>query len=590
MLNRIIENENPTIPLLERTSYRDDASIIHGISNGVVADYTAMLNKTIKTNTDPEYPSGPVGVLHQDLMYLLARAGDRNVYIASHNPNSLFAVASPQQLGISIDEYMNEFQKLSYGIGSDEYKPWLKEYEYVRGILDQNRHFQSYLVDTAKLQYEHSYPIVGKEIFKIDPEISKALREPEANLDFLKRTLQLNPKTGYYMANGIAYLCLHEFMRLENYSVEEILNACGNSKGLCKYCGAALFSTFDDSTINFGANQYVVVYRLADCLALAVYEVPVIVLIQNAIRKSLTAIDLEQDDTYQQKVDGFTAAYCMKIYEMLKSIITNSQNEQRLLSTIKLLFHKAGWDDHTVQDILDSDYFLDIANVVAKIRGLKEEERRIDRWEPSQILNEKSAFYKAWKEGKLGEIQERLTLHAMNQPLTDWSTIEPDEKTKSEELAKATGVVSDPMKAFFIMWWKTICPVHAEHEMVKGECKYCGITEKTIDKTYSKYKKELEAILSPIQTNDVKQTTIRDNVIKEIEASPVTVPPFVNDKLLTDVYVRPMRELLEEFLQMGHIEEVKLGKETNLKILNYILKRTAISAEQVKVELIALTV
>ena len=403
LLGRFLEDSNPTLPIVVSASYDENRTNIEGIKNGVVATYSGLINDQLDVKEDEKendknssnsssnssskssnsfhdsyldsymhYPVGTPGVIHQDLEYLLPLAGDRNIYINSHTPSSLYAIMSPEIMNVDIDEYFTAYRELASGIHDEIYKPYLSKYLSTLPSLELRHNYETYVRSNkvSKDEWKHLFTDVGEINYiqgHYDRELVQALKNPERNLDLLRKKLTLDEDTGFYSADGIAYICEHEFMMYEGKSMKSILEKCANSKGCCSHCGGQLVLVIEDASISFTSIQHRLVFMFISLLELISYEDFIAHIIRSAIQKSINALEIDPLDDYTLKTEAFTAAYIFKLLALTLKAIKIS-NTTPLLTFIKNIWRKSGWDEETTKAVLDNGtYFLELDHCVAVI-------------------------------------------------------------------------------------------------------------------------------------------------------------------------------------------------------------------------------
>lgn len=607
MIGRLIENADPTLPILEPSPYDENGILVNGIKNGTVALYTTTINSPIDVKDKENvvlYPTGKKGVLHQDLEYLLPLASDRNIYVANSPPADVWKNTSPSIINVDADEYLESFRELSYGIHDESYKPYLSKYMRTLPALELRANYQTYKVKNglSEKEIKSYFPDVPKLKYtegKYDSELIRALRNPERYLDILRKKLTLDEDTGYYSADGIGYICQHEWMMYEGKSLKNVLELCANEKGCCKHCGAQLFLVIEDESINFDGVQYRLIYLFLATLDLISYEEFISFLVRGAIQHSINELHIDPLDDYAAKTEAFTAAYCYKLIEKLEKVI-KLEDTTALINYIHNVWRKSGWDDETTAAVLaNDDYFLELSHCISVIKSFKDSELIKD--DTSSIVHvlmdgmvgEGNAIQRLYlkDKNKIGELVDLIILSANNYTqLKDWNSILKSSAQSFKPTVLKMGIQSLGLKQFFLLWWKGICPVATVHDFNKGTCKHCGINDKNVIEIYEKYEKKLIEMFKDDRTTTLKQKTIsRDNTIADIKKAPLTIPKFVPDKVMSEVYIQKLRRILEQIVGIGPITELEVSKDNNCRIINWLLSAQKITGEQLKSEILSVT-
>lgn len=604
MLSQIIENTNPTIRVLvEKDKPEDDVGYIEGMKNNTIAIYSGMLNEPKNENEIGPYVNGANGVMHQDVEYLIDKFSDRNIYA---NTTLAQSIDIPRaMIESSPVEFQRNMNLLRTGIHDEIYRPELVKYMRTMAAIDSNFNFISFNKKSIipADEFRKMFPSVDIDYIPTpyDKELADLMKNPIKNISVLKRKLKLDNQSGYYCFDGIPYICKHEFMTYEGKSLKQVLMSCADEDYICKYCGEALAFTTDDDTIDFDAIQYRVIYLLLESLELVSYEEFILFVIAHAISKSIDALELESSSDYIEKVDAFTATYIYKLHEYLKKELKIKPN-QTLLAFIKRLWSKAGWDDSTVKQLLKNEdrfkHFVHTANIIISFK--RDETEKKDDWSILRLfLSVDGPFQKLYNKDKLalGKLVDLMFLQLNNAPLVEYADII---KSTTASFVKPIIEMShsggNKEKAFFIMWWREICPEHVVHEMKNGQCKHCGITKDNISSIYEKYQFKIHAMLqteskipSKFDGHTRKATIDAINKQKD-EINIKEISPMV----FSSEYVNDLIALLESFIGIGHISEIEVKKDSPeakaKQMINYLLSRDDINGQRLILEINAIAI
>lgn len=601
MLSQLIENTNPSLRIVTERDDKNlgnDVGYIDGIKDGVVALYSKALNSYGNNSSAVgPYANGENGVIHQDLEYLLATSSERNVY-----------VQMPQLIEFNrglLESDPKEFQRtmnlLRTGIHGEEYKPHMNKYLRTLAAITSNLELTPFKCRNALTEAETRNLFPNVDIvytpLKYDRELVELMRNPIKNIDKLRRKLKLNPDTGYYSFDGIPYICKHEFMSYEGKSLRSILIECADEDYMCKFCGEELAFTVDEETIDFDAIQYRLIYLLVESLDLISYEEFIIYLIVHAIHNSIEALELESSDDYVEKVDAFTATYIYKLHEHLRKELKFKANSS-LISFIKHIWLKAGWNDDIVKQLISNEerfkHFIHTVNIIV---SFKRDDVRDDSWSIAKLfLSTDGPLQTMYSKDKssLGKLVDMMFLQLNNSPIKDYKEIL---KQTTYQLIKPvyemTKSGSGAEKAFFMMWWREICPEAITHEMKNGVCKRCGISEKNIVSVYEKYQFKIHQLLHPESKNEFKFTMkTRAEVINAIKKQSDAKPKDINiiDSVFSK-HIDELIELLESFIGIGRIDELHDDKTSRaVQMINYLLSKPDIDGERLILEINSLAI
>lgn len=612
MLSQIIENTNPTSRILaEKEEPEDDVTYIEGIKNNVLAVYSAMLNEpknkpdvtdSITDNIGP-YINGPNGVMHQNVEYLLDRFSDRNIY---SNTTLAQSINVPRaMIETSPKEFQQNMNLLRTGIHDEIYRPELAKYMRTMAFLDSSLKFTPYNKKSIipAEEFRKMFPPVDIDYVPMtyDKELVDLMKNPIKNIDALRRKLKLNSQTGYYCFDGIPYICKHEFMTYEGKSLKQVLMGCADEDYMCKYCGEALAFTTDDDTIDFDAIQYRTIYLLLESINLISYEDFILFIIAHAISKSIDALELEASADYTEKVDAFTATYIYKLHEHLKKELKLKPN-QTLLAFIRRLWSKAGWDDDTVKQLMKNEdrfkHFIHTANIIISFK--KEEANKNEDWSITRLfLSVDGPLQKLYKKDKLalGKLVDLMFVQLNNAPLVEYADIiKSTTASFVKPIIEMTHSGGNAERAFFIMWWREICPEHITHEMKNNKCKYCGITKENISSIYDKYQYKIHQLLQTVSKLPSKfDGHTRKAIIDAINKQKDTLNiKEINPEVFSSEYINDLMILLESFVGIGHIEEIEIKKESieskAKQIINYLLTRDDINGQRLTLEINAIAI
>ena len=596
MIGRLIENTNPSIQVITDNKFNElESGTIVGMKDNNVGVYYKIINAPEENITPTmEFPTGPSGILHQDVEYLLLRNGDRNFYTNSDVPARIYDTYHPVKLHIDINSFQDDFETLASGIHHETYKPYMSKYMQTAVPLQFNSNlstFKSTSNFTAS-DFKKYFPDMSEihvKDTKFDRQLLKALRNPERHIEYLQEKLKLDKSSGYYCYNDVPYICLHEFMKYEGKSMKSIVNACNAGDYCCKYCGAELIYTADENEVNLSDTQFKLIYRFLECLKLDDnYEDVFSKLLITSINQALEQLELDNSQESVSKAEGFTAIYLLKLAIELKKAGVKVNKESEFKQMTNKVFQRCGWNDSTVSEVMkNNDRFKLLDHVTEVISSFKAmiESKDEDKNSIVHILldgmNEKGnpiqELYLKDKT-KLGELVQIMTLNANNySQIPNYDNIveklDLPFKKDAVELYMKSGL---SVKSFYNLWWKKICPLNKKglsHNFDKnGKCKLCGITEKNVNDICEKYNKEILEILTPdigktLKLSDKK----RIEIIEKIKKMKSEIPSRLNKSLFEKNMLSKTRKCLEEFIGVGELIEFETTQENLCKMANFVI-------------------
>ena len=600
VLDNVISANNPGSLTLEAKDFDDDSRLIEGIYKDNVGIYCAGLY-TAK-GEEEIFPCGPASCLHQDISYLLTRYGHRNTYLNTESIGDIGKEYGSSDTGFNQADYQLDFERIRSGIHDEKYKPFMVKYLETIATLEQLLQFTGYMHSNKWTSKEFTavFPNIQTprySLTKVDRELINMLRNPEKNIEMLKSKLTLDEDTGFYVnKDGIAYLCLHEFMLYEGKTIKSMLEACADSTYCCKYCKSPLTYNLDAETIDFTPLQYRAVYIFIEILNIVSYEEFIGQVIISAISKSLDKIELSADNIVPMS-EAFTATYLYKLYTYLQDKV-KMLNADGFIKFINHLWNKSGWDEETVSTLMENeerfDGFVHCCDIIISFK----ETTQITMETIVDILlknveGEGNPIQKMYlsDKSKLG-IMTDLIIKAANNYI---QLIQLPEILKEKiDLQRITIYLyltsGTQLKPFYMNVWEYMCPVDGYHTFSGGKCKACGIDKDNVEKIFTKYEKEIRELITPPKTKMTKQkTSTRQIVIDAINKSPSTKPDILKDILLTDEYNDKLRDKLEQLVHIGKITEIPRTKENNCKILNYLIS-SPLNIESIQLELDALII
>lgn len=599
MIGQILEYNNPTIGKIgiNQELNLENFELLNGIRDENVGIFNSI-TYNLENNEEEIFPNGPRGILHQDVEYLLLKYGDRNFYTNTKLPGSLFVEFSPSELNIDDVIYFKKFNILRSGIHDHEFKPYLSKYIQTISILENNLNFDTY-IKTNKLESKKYFSIfpdvqpINIKPGKFDKQLIEALKNPEKNIDLLREKLELNENTGFYSRDGVAYICLHEFMLYEGKSLKEVVENCADSNFECKFCQSPLTYNTESPSILFDSTQYKLIFMFVATLNLASYEDAIEQVLINGISDSIDKLDIPSDK-FVPMSEAFTATYLYKLYTHLHKQI-KLVNVPVFLGYIETVWSKNGWDSEIVKNLVDNDErFIRFQHCVDLIITLKEAEKVEDKYPIIDIImenfNKSNPIQQMFVKDKsqFSKFVDLIFLNTNNYTSLD-ELNEIMKKSSTEFIKKITNVYSqssNSIQSYFQLWWKYICPINITHEFVKNECKYCKINENNYHEIYEKYKDKIEKIIIPDSSQSIKLSDkTRVEIIKKIQNEKSTIPSFIGERLTADIYVEKIRKKLEELIGIGRISELADSKEMNYKMLNYLLNNTDINGSRLKMEI-----
>lgn len=611
MLGTILNEDNPFVQVLYRADLDEkDGTIIYGSVNNELELKYGQIYKPDQSKEEYIYMMqyGPKGLLHQEVGYMWEMYGDRNLFTNSTLPAQLYAKKHPDKFNFDVHEFNIEFAKIKSGIVDETYRPYLSQYLTTLPYLMSNLIHQSY-IKTNKIsskEFEKLFPSHNVLQFKptiIDREILDAIKNPTKNIDILSKKLKFNEENGYYCYNGIPLICSHEIMLAEGKSLKEVLEACANSKYLCKYCGAELVIDLEDSSVDLNALQFRLIYLFIQAFNIPLYETFLLNVLTESVQKSIEKLELEITDNYIEQTDAFVATYMYKLYLSLKKQIT-FDDVSGLISSCNKVWSRAGWDEQIVKSLMDNDErFYGFNHIYKLLIAFKKstEEKYKDNYVVKMLLDgmkgEGNVFQKMYLKDKfkLGQLVDLIYLNMNNVT----QLVEYPEIVKKSNATPVVNIIRNlslnsglSLKGFFNLWWQHICPVGIVHDFNKGTCKSCGINKDNIDEIYNKYYDKLVEIIQPkIKIELPTKTSHRKKIITDINSASNKAPGIKHiEELMDDKLVNKLRTKLEELLQIGHLDEIQINKETNIKILNYIISKSSLPSDILMAELSSLII
>lgn len=611
MISAIVNEENPFVPVLQSTELNDmNGNILHGLVNNHLFMKSGRVYSPNGSNEDDLYSFqvGPRGILHQDVAYMWEMYGDRNLFINTITPAQLYAKRHPDTFNIEPDIYRLDFSKIASGIVDEEYKSYMSQYmttlPYIKThLIYDNYHHVNKMNEKEFDKIFKSYSIPEWKPSIVDRDLMEAIKNPAKNIEILLKKLVLNEENGFYSYNGIPLICQHEIMLAEGRSIKEVLETCANTKYCCRYCGSELVISIDDNTVELSALQFRLIYLFIQTFNISLYESFLLTVLSEAVQKSIEKLELEVSENYMEQLDAFTATYMYRLYDRLKGTI-KFDDPSGLITSCNKAWSRAGWDEETVNTLMDSDErFYSFNHIFKLLVAFKAaaENTESDNIAVKLLMegmkgkgNYIQQIYLKDKT-KLGQMVDLLLLSLNNNTqLIDLKKIfkSADKTTLSiipHDLQMKSAIT---LRKFFSIWWNIICPVNNTHEFNKGICKHCGINEKNVDEIYDKYADKIDTMLNPKRKEVTKQETgYRETIIKEINKQETKLPNIPNiDLIIADEQMKKLRAKLEDLIHIGPIPEVPLTKENNVKMLNFAIKTAKISSELLISELSSLII
>ena len=592
MIGRFLESANPTIPIVVESDFNElESGTVYGVKNNVVGLYAKPINTIIDMNEDRIisdsmfFPTGPKGILHQDVEYLMETNSDRNIYINTDTVAGLYAKYNPITLHLDPEKFMEEISVFASGVHTDKYSPYMSKYMRTAANLESLVSLKPFhkVNQIPANVFSNLFPdrnTTEINITKIDKELVNALKNPERYIDFLKEKLTLDKKIGYYCYDKIPYICQHEFMLYDGKPFKDVVDICGDASYKCMYCGTQFPFKSDDDNLEFDKKQYKLVYSFIGILNMNNYESTIGKIVITAIYKSIEKLDISVTDADGRQKDGFTAAYLLKLVRTLQKEKFPFKNESPFLTFAESIFQKAGWDDKIVNQLLSNEErFITFSYVKNTILSLKRSEKELvdSSTDIRSMLIEGTPIKKLYDQdkSKLGIMFDKMMLENNN-----YTQLNVYDKFKDRTIAfdKITNEFhaqksSNSIKSFYEIWWRELCPVNIEHSFDKsGTCKYCKINEKNVAQICEKYAKELDALLNIETKCNLKlNDEHRKLIISKINASKTNIPKTLDERVLTDNNLDKFRKCLEDLIGIGQISEIPVSKENCLKMINYLI-------------------
>lgn len=535
-INQFISIVEFDYPILDVHKYNENA---YGKINGILNNEMKTLYE-ISTSVESDNKIFP-----QTSFYMTDNFGDRNYYVNLCKAE-IWDKMRPSNVNINEYDYFDVIENFHTGLYELEYKEYESKYMSTLAYMKFHMNLQTYinhniLDEKVFKKYITDISIKKIDFIYIDRDLLKYMKNPGKYINEIKKILKYDEKSHFYCYKGIPYVCLHEMMRYEGCSLKEIYELCGNDKLRCKYCGDEIIYNIEENEILFSKIQLGLIYAFVLSLQLDIHENYITTLILSALASSIRKLELEKDNEYENKIDGFVSLYLYKLYDKL-----NIKKNSTFIDFCETVWKKNNWTKEQINYALkDEKRFVEI-NYIENIINefIRIESEQVD--DPNTIVH-------VLLGNKLDEKDNPIQQLYLK---------------SSQDLGKVAEMINKDVNNYTSLFdLKSI--INATNE------KFNTISNQLV--LLSEKIKDSE-----INIKFTLEKKPQNDIIIDIKKQPSTFPKIKRiDELISDKYINETCILLKNILHT----EMECNKENVLKMLNYLINNTQYNKNMLLVEL-----
>jgi hypothetical protein len=394
--------------------------------------------------------------------------------------------------------------------------------EFARNIAINHLHSHNvnYVIPQSKIKLSYDLQIKEKlEVKDIPQEVTKMLLRIGKYFDELKKILDYDDSTGFYLYKDVQILCKHEHM-LYSGVLPSVMSLECYYKGKCRYCGTELQPYHEYPKETFNRKVYEIIYKFIGIIGEKVNEMDVMIhmfSLSYDIVKQHVPSDIKNYDSYVVIMTALFLVYVINNSE--NEIIYKETKKQKFIKNAYKLGSLVGWKTNDIEKILSEDgkkYFGEPKTAIELLLSTKYVNRNkhpetnllsvfsnyvftdISEFDADKITNQNKELILLFKTNSIYKFVKAIEEYKNKQ--YSITTFKPNfNKKYNTKLHNFKISVYQHGIVFFELMHEYFCPAVLDnislytHEFKNGVCTNCGLKKdgKNYKDVYNKYSENI---------------------------------------------------------------------------------------------------